>query len=385
MENKFTISESARNSKNTNMKDFLFHSLKDNPYLLDLLGHLDNLLSKPPFSEWTPNFMEICGTHTVSILKYGFRNYFKGRINFLSGPGCPVCVTSQKDIDKVISLAQMGVRIATFGDLIKVPGSKSSLEEQMALGKKVDVVYNPLDCLKIAEKTDDEVVFIAVGFETTIPVIASLVLDAMEMKLNNLSILCLLKTIPNVLDFLLSNIEYNIDGFICPGHVSVIIGEQPYKIISEKYKIPSVIAGFEPVDIGLAIESLIYQILNDNPIVDNKYRRAVKKNGNLSAKRLIEKVFETDDVEWRGFGKIPASGLKLRKNFSKFDAEKKFNINVKSSPEPEGCICGEIIAGKKQPVECPLFARKCTPDTPIGPCMVSYEGACSAFYKYGEE
>jgi len=323
------------------------NKFKDNSQLIQLLQQVDKLLILPPFANRQCNFMEICGTHTVSILKYGFRNYFKGRINFLSGPGCPVCVTSQKDIDKVISLAQMGVRIATFGDLIKVPGSKSSLEEQMAIGKKVDVVYNPLDCLKIANETDEEVVFIAVGFETTIPVIGSLVLDAEKMGIENLSILPLMKTIPNILNFLLSNLENEIDGFICPGHASVIIGEKPYKIIPERFEIPCVIAGFEPVDIGLAIESLIYQILNDNPIVDNKYRRAVKKNGNLSAKRLIEKVFETDDIEWRGFGEVPASGLKLRENFSKFDAEKKFNINVKSSPEPEGCICGEIIAGKK--------------------------------------
>ncbi|MEA3476324.1 MAG: hydrogenase formation protein HypD [Candidatus Cloacimonadota bacterium] len=361
------------------------NKFKDNSQLIQLLQQVDKLLTLSPFADRQCNFMEICGTHTVSILKYGFRNYFKKRINFLSGPGCPVCVTSQKDIDKVISLAQMGVRIATFGDLIKVPGSKSSLEEQMALGKEVNVVYNPLDCLKIADETDEEVVFIAVGFETTIPVIASLILDAKKLRIENLSILPLMKTIPTALNFLLTNLENEIDGFICPGHVSVIIGERPYKIIPEKYGIPCVIAGFEPVDIGLAIESLVSQIRKHTPIVDNRYKRVVKEKGNISARRLIEEVFEKTDVEWRGFGEVPASGLKLREKFSKFDAEKKFNINVKSSPEPEGCICGEVIAGKKQPVECPLFAKKCTPDTPIGPCMVSYEGACSAFYKYGEE
>ncbi|MCK4359976.1 MAG: hydrogenase formation protein HypD [Candidatus Cloacimonetes bacterium] len=357
---------------------------KNNPQLISLLQKINRQINISSESGKRYKFMEICGTHTVSILKYGFRNYFKGRINFLSGPGCPVCVTSQKDIDKVISLAQMGVRIATFGDLIKVPGSKSSLEEQMALGKKVDVVYNPLDCLKIADETDEEVVFIAVGFETTIPVIASLILDAKEMGIKNLSILPLMKTIPIALNFLLSNLENEIDGFICPGHVSVIIGEQPYRMIPEKYGIPCVIAGFEPVDVGLAIESLVSQIRKHTPLVDNRYKRAVKENGNPSARKLISEVFEETDVEWRGFGEVPQSGLKLRERFSKFDAERRFNIKVEKATEPRGCICGEIIAGKKHPSECKLFGKKCTPDSPVGPCMVSYEGACSAFYKYGE-
>ena len=358
---------------------------KNNPQLLSLLKKIDREFDITPEFEDRYKFMEICGTHTVSILKYGFRNYFKGRIDFLSGPGCPVCVTSQKDIDKVIALVQMGIRIVTFGDLIKVPGSKSSLEEQMALGRKVDVVYNPLDCLKIAADTDEEIVFIAVGFETTIPVTASLVLDAKRMGFKNLSILPLMKTIPSALNFLLSNLENEIDGFICPGHVSVIIGEQPYRMIPEKYKIPCVIAGFEPVDIGLAIESLVSQIWKHTPIVDNRYKRVVKENGNISAKRLIAEVFEETDVEWRGFGKIPTSGMKLREKFSKFDAKNKFNIKIETFLEPKGCICGEIIAGKKHPLDCTLFAKRCTPDSPVGPCMVSYEGACSAYYKYGEE
>lgn len=357
---------------------------KNNPQLISLLQKINRQINVSSESGKRYKFMEICGTHTVSILKYGFRNYFKGRINFLSGPGCPVCVTSQKDIDKVIALVQMGIRIVTFGDLIKVPGSKSSLEEQMALGRKVDVVYNPLDCLKIATGTDEEIVFIAVGFETTIPVIASLILDAKEMEINNLSILPLMKTIPTALNFLLTNLENEIDGFICPGHVSVIIGERPYKIIPEKYGIPCVIAGFEPVDVGLAIESLVSQIRKNTPIVDNRYKRVVKENGNISAKRLISEVFEESNVEWRGFGKIPQSGLRLKERFKNFNAEKRFNIELGTVSKPQGCICGEIIAGKKQPSECKLFGKKCTPDSPVGPCMVSYEGACSTFYKYGE-
>ncbi len=384
MKSKYQGSKWTENNKKIDEELALFHSLKESQQLLSLLQHIDKILSLAPFTDRQYNFMEICGTHTVSIMKYGFRNYFKGRIKFLSGPGCPVCVTSQRDIDKVIALTKMGIRIVTFGDLIKVPGSKSSLEEQMTLGRKVDVVYNPLDCLKIATDSDEEIVFIAVGFETTIPVIASLVLDAEKMGIKNFSILPLMKTIPNSLDFLLSNLENEIDGFICPGHVSVIIGEHPYRIIPEKYGIPCVIAGFEPVDIGLALESLLSQILTQNPIVDNRYKRVVKENGNPSAIGLITEVFEKTDVEWRGFGEISASGMKLREKFNEYDAENKFNIKIDTFLEPKGCICGEIVAGKKHPLDCTLFAKKCTPDSPVGPCMVSYEGACSAFYKYGE-
>lgn len=360
------------------------NQFKDNPQLLPLLCKIDKLIELSERKGKRFNFMEICGTHTVSILKHGFRSYFKDKIKFISGPGCPVCVTSQKDMDRVIALAKSGVKIATFGDLIKVPGSHSSLEEQQALGKQIDVVYSPLDCLKIAENADEEVVFIAVGFETTIPVIASLVLDAERMNIKNLSILAIIKTIPNALKFLLANLETEIDGFICPGHVSVIIGEQPYNIIPEKYGIPCAIAGFDPVDIALGIESLITQIKDKNPIVANRYKRMVKLDGNPVARNLINEVFEEDDVEWRGFGKVPASGLKLRKRFAKFDADKKFDIKVETTSEPKGCICGEIIAGKKLPAECQLFAKKCTPDSPVGPCMVSFEGSCAAFYKYGE-
>ena len=355
---------------------------KNNPQLLSLLQKIDNQINRTGKGY---NFMEICGTHTVSILKHGFRSYFKNRINFLSGPGCPVCVTSQRDIDKVIALSQMDNKIATFGDLIKVPGSKSSLEEQVSLGRSVQVVYNPLDCLNLASETEQEVVFIAIGFETTIPVIASLILDIERFGVKNLSILPLMKTIPSTLVFLLSNLEHKIDGFICPGHVSVIIGERPYKMIPEKYGIPCVIAGFEPVDIGLGIESLVSQIKKSHPFVDNRYKRMVKIDGNPSAIDLISKVFEEADVEWRGFGKIPKSGLRLKKKYENFNANTRFNINVENVSEPEGCICGEIISGKKHPSDCKLFGKKCTPDFPVGPCMVSYEGACSAFYKYGEK
>jgi hydrogenase expression/formation protein HypD len=366
------------------------NQFKNNPNLIPLLNSIDfelQLLFKDTSRRDDKSclkIMEICGTHTVSILKHGFRQYFENRINFLSGPGCPVCVTSQNDIDKVIALAQKGVEIATFGDLVKVPGTESSLEREIANGARVHVLYNPLDCLELVKNTNKEVVFIAVGFETTIPVIASLVLDAKEKGIQNFSILSLVKTLPNTLKFLLENLDLHLDGFICPGHVSVVIGEQPYQILAEKYGIPSVISGFEPVDLGLGIESLVSQIGTGKAIVDNRYTRMVSKEGSPASLKLIDSVFSQADVSWRGFGEIPKSGLKLRKLFADFDVEKKFDLTVKNSKKPKDCICGEIITGNKNPNDCKLFRKGCTPDNPIGPCMVSFEGACSAFYKYGK-
>jgi hydrogenase expression/formation protein HypD len=326
--------------------------------------------------------MEVCGTHTVSLFRSGFRTYFNDIIHFVSGPGCPVCVTSQQDIDKVIALAQKGIYVTTFGDLVRVPGTNSSLEKELAAGNQVKVVYSPLESLDIAEKTDKEVVFIAIGFETTIPVIASSILDAARRGIDNFSILCLVKTMPAALQFLFSNLEHSLDGLICPGHVSVIIGEKPYRFISESYHIPCVIAGFEPVDLGVAIAGLLKQIKEGKPNVQNMYSRAVKPEGNPNAQALIYKVFQESDADWRGFGVVPRSGLQLRPEFQQFDAENRFDIHVGKSKEPPGCLCGQVIAGKKSPLDCPLFASLCTPETPVGPCMVSYEGACSAFYKY---
>ncbi|HEX38094.1 MAG TPA: hydrogenase formation protein HypD [Candidatus Cloacimonetes bacterium] len=357
---------------------------RNNPKIKQLLLKITSDLTTLEL-ERPLNLMEVCGTHTVSLLKFGFRHYFKDRIKFLSGPGCPVCVTSVHDIDKTISLAKKGYRIVTFGDLIKVPGSESSLEKEIAKGAKVDVVYNPLDTLRIAEQTKDEIVFIAVGFETTIPVIAGLVLDAYSKSIKNLTVLSLVKTMPKVLRFLLDNLSGKIDGFIMPGHVSVIIGSEPYKFIPEDFNIPCTISGFEPVDLGLGIESLVRQIRANKPIVDNRYTRMVKKEGNPAAKHLIESVFEPSIVSWRGFGKIEGSGLTLRDEFEDFDAEEKFDIQVTEKVEQGGCICGDIISGKQSPLDCTLFRTACTPEHPIGPCMVSFEGACSAFYKYGEK
>jgi len=360
------------------------NKFRNNPELKLLLLKIKNDIAALDGKALPLKFMEVCGTHTVSILKFGFRHYFKDSIKFLSGPGCPVCVTSACDIDKMICLAQQGHHIVTFGDLIKVPGTHSSLEKEIAKGATVDVVYSPLDALNIARNTKKEVVFIAVGFETTIPVIAGLILDAYAQQIKNVSILCLVKTMPNVLRFLLSQLKGEIDGLIMPGHVSVIIGSDPYEFIPRKYGIPCTVAGFEPVDMGLGIQALVSQIALDSPAVDNRYKRMVKSEGNRAAQELISAVFRECDVAWRGFGSIPKSGLCLNDEFKQFDAEKRFKIEVKDEVVQSACICGDIIAGRKSPLDCALFRKKCTPENPVGPCMVSFEGACAAYYKYGE-
>ncbi|MCD6329946.1 MAG: hydrogenase formation protein HypD [Candidatus Cloacimonetes bacterium] len=362
----------------------MINTFRNHPDLKPLLQKINNNVVALDGKALPLKFMEVCGTHTVSILKFGFRQFFKDTIKFLSGPGCPVCVTSAKDIDKTIFLAQQGYHIVTFGDLIKVPGSQSSLEKEMAQGATVDVVYSPFDALAIAKNTTKEVIFIAVGFETTIPVIASLVLDAYAQKLNNLSILCLVKTMPNVLRYLLTHLQGQIDGFILPGHVSVIIGSEPYEFIPEEYHIPCTIAGFEPVDLGLGVESLIDQIRSGSVKVDNRYTRMVRTEGNTAAQVLISSVFQESDVSWRGFGIIPLSGLGLKAEFEQFDAEKKFDIRVDDVEVKTACICGDIISGKSSPLDCVLFRKQCAPENPVGPCMVSFEGACAAYYKYGE-
>lgn len=358
------------------------HTFRNHPDLKPLLQKINTNILNLKDADAPLKFMEVCGTHTVSILKFGFRQFFKDTIKFLSGPGCPVCVTSAKDIDKIIYLAQQGHHIVTFGDLIKVPGSHSSLEKEMAKGATVDVVYSPLDALEIAKKTNKEVTFIAVGFETTIPVIASLVLDAYAQKLNNLSILCLVKTMPNVLRYLLTHLKGHIDGFILPGHVSVIIGSKPYEFIPKEYNIPCTIAGFEPVDLGLGVESLVDQIATGSVIVDNRYKRMVRPEGNRAAQLLISSVFQESDVSWRGFGMIPKSGLELQDEYLEFDAEKRFDVHVKDVEVKTACICGDIISGRKSPLDCSLFRKKCTPENPVGPCLFSLEGACAAYYKY---
>ncbi|MEA3414861.1 MAG: hydrogenase formation protein HypD [Thermodesulfobacteriota bacterium] len=328
--------------------------------------------------------MEVCGTHTTSIFRNGIRMLLPDTISLLSGPGCPVCVTDQNEIDAFIEIAGIdNVIVTTFGDLIKVPGTKSSLQKERAEGRDIRIVYSTFDAIDIARKNPDKkIVFTGIGFETTAPTIAASILFAKQMNINNYFVFSAHKLVPPVLASLMKNKDARINGFILPGHVSVIIGLKAYLPFFEKYKIPCVITGFEPVDILQAILSLVKQIENDQPRLENSYKRAVTFDGNKKAEKIMYDVFETVDAAWRGIGVIHGSGLKIREEFSSFDAEKIFEFDVPESIIPKGCSCGEILQGIKTPPECALYKKFCTPINPVGPCMVSSEGACAAYYQY---
>ncbi len=329
--------------------------------------------------------MEFCGSHTVAIFKHGIRQMLPPTIEMTSGPGCPVCVTSNADIDKSIALSKIpGVILTTFGDMLKVPGSYSSLQEAKAEGADIRVVYSTLDALAIAkEKQDHKVVFLGIGFETTTPTIAASVLQAEADNIKNYFILCQNKVCPPTIRVLLELGEIRLNGLICPGHVSAIIGSHPWDFIASEYGIPCVISGFEPLDILQSIDMLVDQIENGYSKVEIAYRRGVRPEGNPKALEVISKVFEPCAASWRGIGVVPNSGLKLRPKYQKFDSEIGFNINSGPTREHAGCICGEILRGVKTPADCKLFGKACTPEKPVGPCMVSHEGSCSAQYMYG--
>jgi hydrogenase expression/formation protein HypD len=331
--------------------------------------------------------MEVCGTHTVAIFKNGIQQLLPEEVNLLSGPGCPVCVTSNADIDKAIALAQNdGIILATFGDMMKVPGSYSSLHQVRAVGADIRVVYSVLDALSMAEDNPARsVVFFGVGFETTAPTTASAIIEAERRGIENFFFLSVHKVIPPAMRALLNSDEVHIDGFICPGHVSTIIGSLPYEFISREYGVPCVIAGFEPLDILQAIDMLLEQIISREPQVSIQYRRAVRKEGNPIALKYLSTVFQVTESCWRGIGIIPDTGLQIAQQYERFDAEKVFNIITRPPKEAPGCRCGDVLRGAATPVECGLFARGCTPGHPVGPCMVSTEGTCSAWYLYGRE
>lgn len=334
-----------------------------------------------------PNFMEVCGTHTVAILKSGIKERLRGKINLISGPGCPVCVTSPQDVDKAISIAGIDSAIlATFGDMIRVPGTSSSLEKERAEGKDIRVIYSSLDAIALARKNPRKsVVLLAVGFETTTPTIAYAVSLARKLELSNFFILSLHKLIPPAMKALLEMGEINLHGFICPGHVSTIIGPVPYRFIPRDYGIPCVIAGFEATDILQAILMLLSHEEGAESEVMIQYKRIVSESGNPAALAMMDEVFERSDASWRGLGIIPKSGLRLREEFNKFDVEAHFDIPQGVDYEPPDCICGQILRGTRQPADCKLFGKHCHPDHPIGPCMVSSEGTCAAYYFYGKE
>jgi hydrogenase expression/formation protein HypD len=328
--------------------------------------------------------MEVCGTHTVSIFRSGIRSVLPQTVSLLSGPGCPVCVTDQREIDTFIELSRLDdVIVTTFGDLMRVPGTNASLQRERAEGKDIRIVYSTVDALEVARKNPDKkVVFLGVGFETTAPTIAGAILSAAQMKIDNFSVISAHKLVPPALEILMSLEDVQLDGFILPGHVSVIIGLNAYKPFFNRYKIPCVAAGFEPADILQAIRMLAEMIETDHPQLENAYPRAVTAEGNTKARKILEDVFEPADACWRGIGMIPKSGLKIRDEFSAYDAEKLFVIQVPDSKTPPGCACGEILTGKKSPPDCALFRKVCTPIDPVGPCMVSTEGTCAAYYKY---
>lgn len=328
--------------------------------------------------------MEVCGTHTMSIFRYGIRSLLPENITLLSGPGCPVCVTAQKDIDAFVTFARLDdVIVTTFGDLIKVPGSGSSLGQEKAIGADVRIVYSIFDAVNIAkENPDKKVIFCAVGFETTIPTIAAGVLMAQTENLDNFFIYAATKLTPPALAALMETENVEIDGFILPGHVSVITGTNAYRGTFEKYNVPSVISGFEPIDVLTAVLHLIRQNETGQPALENLYPRAVSDKGNEKAKGIMNQVFNVSDNTWRGIGVIPDSGMSLKPEFSVYDAASHFNINLPDVPEPKGCMCGLILMGLKTPEQCGLYKKKCTPMSPVGPCMVSTEGTCAAFYKY---
>ena len=331
--------------------------------------------------------MEFCGGHTVAIFKYGIRQALPANIELVSGPGCPVCVTATSDIDKAIALAMVpGVIIASFGDMLRVPGSRASLQQARAAGADVRIVYSALDALKIAQENPSKtVVFIGVGFETTAPTIAASVLQAQEQGIKNYRVLSLHKLCPPVIKTILDAGEVKLNGLICPGHVSAVTGSNAWEFVARDYGIPCVVAGFEPTDILQCVDMLVTQVENHASKVEIAYKRGVTPDGNLQAQKIMAQVFEPCPANWRGMGLVPDSGLKLRQKFADFDASVAFDIKPEPAIEPKGCICGEILRGVKTPADCRLFRKVCSPENPVGPCMVSSEGSCSAYYLYGED
>ncbi len=331
--------------------------------------------------------MEVCGTHTVSIFRSGIRSILPETLSLLSGPGCPVCVTDQREIDAFIELSRAeDTIITTFGDLMRVPGTISSLQKERANGRDIRIVYSAFDAVETAKKNPDKkIVFLGVGFETTAPTIAASIFTAGQEGVNNFSVYSAHKLVPPALEALMAVDNVKINGFILPGHVSIVIGMNAYEPFFNHHRIPCVVAGFEPVDLLQAMLKLVEQIETGKPALENGYPRAVTQDGNLKARQVMGEVFESVDTAWRGIGVIPKSGLKIKKEYETFDAEKIFSIDVPDSEEPKGCACGEILTGIKIPPDCPLYKKVCTPIDPVGPCMVSTEGTCAAYYKYYDE
>lgn len=347
----------------------------------DVFSRLKNLKLDSEF-----RVMEVCGTHTVEFFKTGIRSILPEGFTLVDGPGCPVCVTPNAYLDRAIAIAKTtGCVLATFGDMLKVPSSYSSLMKEKAEGMKVMMVYSPAQVVDLAEKNpDQEYVFLSVGFETTAPIEALTIKSAAAKNLKNFSILTGNKLTPPAVKALLDSGETKIDAFILPGHVSAVIGRAAWDYIANDYSKLCVVAGFSDVELAAAVLKLIDMRADKKIMNVNMYPSIVRANGNPNAVAAIYDVFSASDSEWRGIGVIPESGLKLKDEYSRFDAEKKFPVDPGPSVEPVGCKCGELLRGLIAPDSCPLFGKACTPDDPVGPCMVSSEGPCAAFYKYGE-
>jgi len=357
-------------------------SLKDKTLAKDIVSKIKKL-------DVNLKFMHVCGTHQDTLVKHGLDTLLKEcGIEIGQGPGCPVCVTTPREIEEMLLLAKNGKTVASFGDMINVPGEKQSLQSMKTEGYDVRTVYGIEDAVKIAKENKyKDVVFMAVGFETTAPTTASVLL---RNPPSNFSILCCHRTIPSALKAIIEMGEIKIDGLIEPGHVSTIIGTKPYGFLSKDYNVPQVVAGFEPIDILMAVWMLLQQIVHKEAYVQNEYTRVVNNDGNIKAKKAISEVFKPGDIKWRGFPVINGSSLELRSKFKRYDAREKYkdDLNIlkdKKFLEPEGCRCGELLRGLIYPSDCPLFGQACTPSTPVGPCMVSIEGSCNIEYRYSKK
>lgn len=331
-------------------------------------------------------FMEVCGTHTVSIFRGGIRQLLPDTVELVSGPGCPVCVTHDDYMDKAIAYSQRDdVIITTFGDMLKVPGSRSSLSQEKAKGADIRIVYSPMDSLQIAkDNPEKKVIFLAVGFETTIPTAAATVLAAKQQGLSNLYMLSAHKLVPPVMKVLLDDVNTRVDGFILPGHVCVVTGTEVFEFLARDYHKPGVVTGFEPLEILRSLYRLSLQAANGEAKIENEYSSVVRREGNPQAIKIQEQVYQVAEASWRGMGNIPLSGMKMRPEFSQYDIEWVLPLEMPEKQQKKtACRCGEVLQGKIKPMECPLFGKACVPEHAIGPCMVSVEGTCAAWYKYG--
>lgn len=353
---------------------------RDGQITRQLLDEIQGVVTRP----WA--LMEVCGGQTHSILRSGLDRLLPPEISLIHGPGCPVCVTPLELIDRAVALAsQPGVILTSYGDMLRVPGSKHDLLSVKASGGDVRIVYSPLDALKIAQQNPDkQAVFFAVGFETTAPANAMSVFQAKRLGVENYSILVSHVTVPPAISALLDSDEVQVDAFLAPGHVNAVMGYHEYEALVARYHVPMVVTGFEPVDLARGILMAVRQLEEGRAEVENAYSRAVVREGNVPGQKIIHEVFELCDRKWRGIGTIPMSGYKLRPDYAAFDAEQRFpQVQTIETQESALCISGQILQGLKKPIHCPAFGRECTPQTPLGATMVSSEGACAAYYRYG--